>query len=1745
MSNEPITSLAVDATNRNLDIGGGGGPLKFTHTPRQTAEIANQSRRQIGISETPKILNLGVSVLQNELRPAHCGQAQPPPVQAEPSDPRFPGDLQIQNQSRLPDLDGVVKRFRAATIEWAEWSQTDPWAKKYAGNKNKIVAATESLGLVDKLKAETQEDYDEVEAVFQSNTPSIVLERQARLVKGFIGDAAALLDASGDLVSHSNSNIHSLSLSQEPSAWVSDRNWDPKDPEASSRKFGQVLNRRELWAALQKKFTERLTVCLMKRFFRKGENDEPGPPRRVYINKPDGGSILALLRTTPASQTPGLQALLANYITVAPTPVIRSREIAWWHHTCFLFHFSLPFFVISPKGHQDSRKLFNGQDPLRRRHDLSFLHLGDQGQDYYYGNESPTNPFLLEAVCSIMVTGQSEHYWTTVCLNDDFAEDTDDQRLPSEEDIEHLAGETDPITLQTDDKIGSPRAYALATLAGVLAKVANYHKDIKDQFGTSLNRHTHTSWHGSPEKITASEMREWRKRYPGVLNWVIYYNSSIIEKLEHFLNHHLMLTPEGIPGHPLWQSVHKEEKAVDYLTDIKDTLDSLWDIDRELRRFLIEASRENESGHQEEQLGRDKNLHKIAFAGFVLAILNLIAQIYAGRPQDTNALLSPGFMALMVFCFLLCVICLTNTMDEDSRIIASTSLQRLHGEFDAKTGTGISQWAKRFGIRVKTCDSDVNKAYVDLLRHRNEAEFDEIPAIMGLYPTSAHWDRRVARAEESCEHGDFGLRYFLPDDPGNTRLRNVQEPKAWVSCDTHVPRDGTYSRPDAKDCFKQRYVSNPDGASLLALLRATPAFHVDGFRKLLAGHLNPNPVPELTLIDSNSWGGKCFFFCFHLPFVVMSSQGLQDNRTFSVAERSLRTRHDLSFLKLREATPESDSGRSSLDHDAPVLHEAVYSLMITGPSEDHWTAVCLDDDILTESHSRRRRQINQIGHAMNHVLVEYVTGSNAILIQRLSDFLEDTKISQNETLHDVLWQDLQSDKGALKSLRKIKTLISQLRDIGFHFEWLRTRYERLALEAMHCEAAIILEDHNDTNHTNHPEQKDAKDTIGLRIAIAAFATTTFIRPLHIIKLQPKNHKIVAMAATTCSVSGIENLLGKAGLDTPIPEFPGADIVHNPQDIFRVYLADLIQKLINCDRKIAYDAIQTSNITGMGDLVIVAPRLRLQGTKPEDLVSDLARRLPISPPFSCPLKDGIRLQVFSSPNTLSRLLLSYISDRATSYGYDESLGLADSAVPNGPKKKLLVEFSSPNMASEFQVSHLRSTLIGTYVANLHTAMGWDVVKTNYLGDWGKQIGLLAAGWQRFGSEEEFTKQPLRHLLEVNHKIQELFKPEVENCKAAKANNQDVTEIESQGLYAERDAFFKRMEDRDPEAIAVWQRFRDATVADYTDSYAKLGVVFDEYSGESQVTAESIAEVEEILKEKGIYEEHEDSWKIDFAKHDAKGLSIAIVRYRNGTTSYLLRDLAAVFDRYKKHSFDKMIYVVAMEQEMHFQRVTKTLSLMGRQDLANRIQHVSFAKITTLPDELKSAKLLSDYIDGCHSIVHAGLEEEEEESLHVDTSDTSVDLLGLAGLFIQDHYHKRSTSYASDKKKIVSLEGETGAAIQNCYARLLKMLEPAPTNFDYATLDYASLEKEDYAELLRILLQYPDAVHGSFKTLEPSFIVVYLLRLVDQLMMTLDDDDDEKDWAGLQTANEARLALYENTRQVFQNALRLLGVAPWSS
>ncbi|KAF5551794.1 hypothetical protein FNAPI_7400 [Fusarium napiforme] len=202
-------------------------------------------------------------------------------------------------------------------------------------------------------------------------------------------------------------------------------------------------------------------------------------------------SLLGQPEGSPPSQVPGLRELLANYITENPKPVMSSREISWWGSTCFVFSFNLPFLAISAQSQQDSRTLSHNKQRLRSCYDLSFLHLEAYEIDSYFSEETDPKDYaisLLEGVCSVVVTGQSNRYWTAVCLNDDLYDGIDEPRLSPEDDMEQLDG-TDPIIMKLAHRPESPRAYALAALATGLLKVVDCHKDIQEAFRTSLNVH--------------------------------------------------------------------------------------------------------------------------------------------------------------------------------------------------------------------------------------------------------------------------------------------------------------------------------------------------------------------------------------------------------------------------------------------------------------------------------------------------------------------------------------------------------------------------------------------------------------------------------------------------------------------------------------------------------------------------------------------------------------------------------------------------------------------------------------------------------------------------------------------------------------------------------------------------------------------------------------------------------------------------------------------------------------------------------------------------------------------------------------------------------------------------------------------------------------------------------------------------------------------------------------------------------
>jgi arginyl-tRNA synthetase len=276
---------------------------------------------------------------------------------------------------------------------------------------------------------------------------------------------------------------------------------------------------------------------------------------------------------------------------------------------------------------------------------------------------------------------------------------------------------------------------------------------------------------------------------------------------------------------------------------------------------------------------------------------------------------------------------------------------------------------------------------------------------------------------------------------------------------------------------------------------------------------------------------------------------------------------------------------------------------------------------------------------------------------------------------------------------------------------------------------------------------------------------------------------------------------------------------------------------------------------------------------------------------------------------------------------------------------VIEFSSPNIAKQFHAGHLRSTIIKGFLSNLYEGAGWQTIRMNYLGDWGRQYGLLAVGWKKYGDQKAFDTNPIAHLFDVYVKTSTDFQPEEDEFKAAGKHGEDTAILESRGLLGEVKAYFKRMEDGDEEALALWRKFREISIEKYETTYARLNIHFTDYSGESTVKRETMEMAEQILLEKGIAERDNGAVLIDFKKHGAKKLDVALIRNRNGTSNYLLRDIGAAIQKQQTYNMDKMIYVVMSEQETHLKRLFKILELMGGEytTLAMKLQHVTYGKV----------------------------------------------------------------------------------------------------------------------------------------------------------------------------------------------------------
>lgn len=518
------------------------------------------------------------------------------------------------------------------------------------------------------------------------------------------------------------------------------------------------------------------------------------------------------------------------------------------------------------------------------------------------------------------------------------------------------------------------------------------------------------------------------------------------------------------------------------------------------------------------------------------------------------------------------------------------------------------------------------------------------------------------------------------------------------------------------------------------------------------------------------------------------------------------------------------------------------------------------------------------------------------------------------------------------------------------------------------------------------------------------------------------------------------------------------------------------------------------------------------------------------------------------------MLPSIIRNGPDYGFNSNLGLKDPSDPKKGRKKIIVEFSSPNIAKPFHVGHLRSTIIGGFLSNLYEGAGWDVVRMNYLGDWGKQYGVLAVGFEKFGEEAKLVEEPIGHLFDVYVKINKIIGEEEDKIKAkeaeiqakkekgedTKALEEEVQRLRDDSTDEQSRKYFKRMVDGDQTALNTWKRFRDLSIERYKKTYARLNIRYDDYSGESQIKEESMDKAANIMQEKHVSEISDGAVIVDLTKYSKK-LGKAVVKKKDGTSLYLTRDIGAMMERYEKYGFDKMIYVVANQQDLHLAQLFKIVEAMGYKDIAEKCQHINFGMVLGMSTRKGTVKFLNDILADVGEKMHEVMRSNPDKYKLVEDPEKTADTLGISAVMVQDMTGKRINNYTFDLDRMTSSEGDTGPYLQYAHARLTSIMRKANYSSpeEMKDVNFDLLNEKHAIDLIRALAQWPDVFLNTFKTLEPITVLTYLFKMTHALSSSY---DHLQVVGSEEELRKARLALYVCARQVVNNGMRLLGLTP---
>ncbi|WP_324824640.1 arginine--tRNA ligase [Sinanaerobacter sp. ZZT-01] len=531
---------------------------------------------------------------------------------------------------------------------------------------------------------------------------------------------------------------------------------------------------------------------------------------------------------------------------------------------------------------------------------------------------------------------------------------------------------------------------------------------------------------------------------------------------------------------------------------------------------------------------------------------------------------------------------------------------------------------------------------------------------------------------------------------------------------------------------------------------------------------------------------------------------------------------------------------------------------------------------------------------------------------------------------------------------------------------------------------------------------------------------------------------------------------------------------------------------------------------MGDYAFPCFRLAKTMRKaPAMIASEICGELVGNQLFSKVEPVNAYVNLFLDRGTFTKELVTSVVEQKDRYGSSDL----------GENRTVIVEFSSPNIAKPFHIGHIRSTVIGNSIYKIYNFLGYDTVRINHLGDYGTQFGKMIVSYRHWGNKEDVTNEPIKTLLGYYIKFHE----EVEK---------DPT------LDDEARVTFTKLEQGAKEETELWQWFRDESLKEFERVYKMLGIEFDSYAGES-FYSDKMGRVLDELKEKNLLEQSEGAQIVDLEKYN---LSPALITKRDGSTLYITRDIAAAIYRKEQYQFYKNLYIVASQQNLHFQQWFKVVEMMGY-EWAKDCVHIPFGLVSLEEGTMSTRHGRVVFLE---DVLNRAVEQTKkvilEKNVNTENVEETARQVGIGAVIFQELSNGRIKDYVFSWDKVLNFEGETGPYVQYTHARAASVLRNAKEDVDKAlanidSTDMSYIAGDSAYQLAKLIYRFPQVIMDAADKYEPSVVTRHVVDIAQSFNKFYHDEhilvDNEAE-------KHAKLVLTYAAKQTIKNGLALLGM-----